>query len=74
MNTPEEQQYFFNMFDEMYKNTVNTPLPQKVENLEIESIETALNKFDGNQTKAADMLGIGRTCLIAKMKKYGLTT
>ena len=29
--------------------------------------------FEGNQTKAAKALSIGRTCLIAKMKKYEIT-
>ena len=46
-------------------------LPNEVEMLERERITTALSKSGGNQTKAAKLLHIGRTNLIAKMKKYG---
>ena len=47
-------------------------LPEKVERLEKNDIQNALYETDGNQTLAAKRLGIGRTCLIAKMKKLGL--
>lgn len=47
-------------------------LPEKVEQLEKTDIQNALYETDGNQTLAAKRLGIGRTCLIAKMKKLGL--
>jgi len=47
-------------------------LPEKLERLEKNDIQNALYETDGNQTLAAKRLGIGRTCLIAKMKKYGL--
>ena len=49
-----------------------TDLKLEVETLERSSIETALILAEGNRTKAANMLSIGRTCLIAKMKKYEL--
>ena len=48
-----------------------TALPDEVEMLERERISNALAKVEGNQTKAAKLLKIGRTNLIAKMKKYG---
>ncbi|MFA5839440.1 MAG: sigma-54 dependent transcriptional regulator [Candidatus Margulisiibacteriota bacterium] len=35
-------------------------------------INAVLQKTNGNQTKAADLLGINRTTLIAKMKQLGL--
>ena len=47
-------------------------LPEKLERLEKNDIQNALYETDGNQTLAAVRLGIGRTCLIAKMKKFGL--
>lgn len=48
-----------------------TALPDEVELLERDRISDALSRVDGNQTKAAKLLKIGRTNLIAKMKKYG---
>ena len=47
-------------------------LPEKLERLERNDIQNALYETAGNQTLAAKRLGIGRTCLIAKMKKLGL--
>lgn len=47
-----------------------TDLNEELAKLERGCIENALDAVDGNQTKAAGMLNIGRTCLIAKMKKY----
>jgi DNA-binding NtrC family response regulator len=43
-----------------------------VADLEKQSILTALQECAYNQTKAARMLNVGRTALIAKMKKYQL--
>jgi transcriptional regulator of acetoin/glycerol metabolism len=43
-----------------------------IEKLEIETIERALKKFNGNLTKAAKELGLGRTTLYRKMEKYGI--
>ena len=48
------------------------PLPNKIETLERTSIEDALIVYEGNRSKAAKSLGIGRTNLIAKIKKYKL--
>jgi len=49
-----------------------TALPNKIEILERTSIEDALIVYEGNRSKAAKHLGIGRTNLIAKIKKYKL--
>jgi transcriptional regulator with PAS, ATPase and Fis domain len=38
--------------------------------LERERISEALARTEGNQSRAAKLLKIGRTNLIAKMKKY----
>ena len=45
-------------------------LPKAISQLEQENIVQALEKYNGNKTKAAEDLGIGRTNLIAKIKKY----
>ena len=77
MNTLEEQQYFFNMFDEMWAKSgevmpeeAQYSLAKELESIERERIINALKFANGNQTKAAQSLDIGRTALIAKMKKY----
>ena len=49
-----------------------TALPNKIETLERTSIEDALIVYEGNRSKAAKSLGIGRTYFIAKIKKYKL--
>lgn len=68
-----EQEYFYNMFNEMWPHSLEPiDLKTEVEKYEIDSITDALMKFEGNQTKAAHALSIGRTCLIAKMKKYDI--
>ena len=69
-----EQDALYDIFDELaanYEKIEQTPLPVDVEMLERERISDALARTQGNQTKAAKILGIGRTNLIAKMKKYG---
>ena len=74
-----EQAYFFNMFEEMWgspgeilPDEVQYSLCAELETLERERITNALKLASGNQTKAAISLDIGRTALIAKMKKYHL--
>jgi transcriptional regulator with PAS, ATPase and Fis domain len=51
---------------------VQYSLVAELENLERERIVNALALASGNQTKAAQSLDIGRTTLLAKMKKYNL--
>ena len=46
-------------------------LVQKVMELEMNEIQAALVHAQNNKTKAASYLGIERTTLIQKMKKYG---
>ena len=41
--------------------------------IEKQAIIAALDKFDGNRTKAADALGIGRRTLQNKLKSYGMS-
>ena len=74
-----EQSYFFDMFEEMWGSQgevlpedVQYSLCAELEALERERIVNALALSKGNQTKAAQVLDVGRTALIAKMKKYHL--
>ncbi len=43
-----------------------------LETLEREVIVAALNRFDGNQSRAADYLGLSRYALKRRLEKYGL--
>lgn len=51
---------------------LETNLSQELNDLEKSRITLALDQNSGNRTKAAKMLGIGRTLLIHKIKKYNL--
>ena len=69
-----EQDALFEALDEMAWNVeVKIPLASEVEMLEKERITAALDLHNGNRTKTADHLGIGRTLLIHKLKKYNLS-
>jgi len=75
MDYKTEQDALWQSLDEAFPAVpvvYKTDLNNQLETLERGCIENALEAVDGNQTKAADMLNIGRTCLIAKMKKYGI--
>ena len=74
-----EQAYFFDMFEDMWGShgevlpeDVQYSLSAELEEIERERIINALKLAVGNQTKAAVSLDIGRTTLLAKMKKYNL--
>ena len=43
-----------------------------LEMLEMRTIEEVIRRFDGNMSKVAKELGIGRTTLYRKIEKYGL--
>ena len=43
---------------------------QKMEELEAQAIEAAINQYKGNLTEAAKALGIGRATLYRKVKQY----
>ncbi len=47
-------------------------LPDELESIERERITHALELAESNRSKAAKALGIGRTLLIHKIKKYDL--
>ena len=43
-----------------------------LKDIEVDKIEIALRETNGNQTKAAQILGISRTALIRRIKKYNI--
>jgi Nif-specific regulatory protein len=49
------------------------PTSLNIEELEAWAIRQAVGRTNGNNTKAAEMLGINRDTLIKKLKKYGIT-
>tara|TARA_B100001057_G_scaffold482463_1_gene557862 strand:+ start:3334 stop:3597 length:264 start_codon:yes stop_codon:yes gene_type:complete len=70
------QDEFFDAFDELWGPIIHemhpVTLPEEIAVLEKKRIETALELNEGNRTRTADQLGIGRTNLIAKLRKYDL--
>lgn len=46
-------------------------MPQEVEKLERSMIDAAMLAHGGNKAHAAKYLGINRTTLVEKMRKYG---
>lgn len=75
MDYKTEQDLLWDSLDDAFPAVpvvYKTDLNEELETLERGCIKNALDAVDGNRTKAADMLSIGRTCLIAKMKKYEL--
>ena len=71
-----EQDFIWEQFDSLFgpisKDMKVETLPQEVEKLEVKRIQVSLEQNQGNRTRTADELGIGRTNLIAKLKKYNL--
>jgi len=51
----------------------NLTLRSRVERLERQLIREALNRSQGNQTKAATVLGLSRFGLQKKLRRYGLS-
>lgn len=71
-----EQDFIWEQFDSLFgpisKDMKVETLPEEVEKLEVKRIQVSLEQNQGNRTRTADELGIGRTNLIAKLKKYNL--
>ena len=57
---------------ESYRLSLVYDLTKLTEAVEIEKIHFALDVNKGNRTRAAEMLGLKRTCLLAKMRKYNI--
>ncbi len=65
----------FHLRDEKSEGRLFTPersLPEMLEEVEKDSILSALHQHDGVQTKAAESLGLSERMLRYKMKKYGI--
>lgn len=73
--TREESQALINITQEMnaYNHSRMYDLNGLVETVERDKITQALKYTDGNRSRAAEMLGLKRTCLLAKMRKYEIT-
>jgi DNA-binding NtrC family response regulator len=67
-----EQQALWDALDYFDRPIEETGLVQELERLEIDRITHALDAYEGNRSRAARKLGIGRTLLIHKIKKYNL--
>lgn len=62
---------------EQYFQDLNGEQPQKLHNLFINEVEkpflkVVMQQVNGNQSRAADLLGINRNTLRKKLKTYGL--
>ena len=68
-----EQDVLWESLDDAFSHiTINTSLANEVAELERNRIVEALANYNGNQTKAAKSLKLGRVTFIAKAKKYEL--
>ena len=73
--TQEESLALIDITQEMnaYNHARMYDLNGLVETIEVDKITHALKVCSGNRTRAAEMLGLKRTCLLAKMRKYNIT-
>lgn len=60
----------YDIFVEENEETMNLPLLERVERM---AIRKALNETNGNKSKACQLLGISRSVLYDKLKKYQFT-
>ena len=69
-----EQNALWDMFDDCWPQDDIKPstLPQEVEQLELNLIESAMSVANKNRTKAAKALGISRENIIYNLRKYEL--
>jgi len=75
-----EQDAMFDLFEEIFDESsraeatlIPSDLKNVIEKYERRHILDALEHYEYNQTKASRRLGIKRTTLIAKMKKFEIT-
>ena len=73
--TQEESLALIDITQEMnaYNHARMYDLNGLVETIEVDKITHALKVCSGNRTRAAEMLGLKRTCLLAKMRKYNIS-
>ena len=68
----DEQNYIFDVISEHFDQFQEITLPPELEKIERNCISEKLVEFNGNRTRTANALGIGRTNLVKKLKKYSL--
>lgn len=77
-----EQDFIWDTLDEIFPNTTSNIYPENGEKTTLDAelkekesymIRDALNLCDYNQTHTASALGIGRTNLIARCKRLGIS-
>lgn len=70
----QEQDALWEALDifDIVKENFPEALHERLANVEKDAIVEALAQTQGNQKQAADKLGMGRTLLIHKIKKYQL--
>jgi len=82
MNHKTEQDFIWDTLDEIFPNTTSDIYPNLEQNCTLDTelrekesymIRDALNLCDYNQTHTASALGIGRTNLIARCKRLGIS-
>jgi transcriptional regulator with PAS, ATPase and Fis domain len=75
MDNKKEQDAFFEFFEKEFPKEgpdIDNTLPFELAYIEKKRIKLALEQCH-NHTQAAKQLGIGRTNLLAKLKKYGIS-
>ena len=72
--TQDESQALMQITADMtaYNHSRMYDLNGLVETVERDKITQALKLTDGNRSRAAEILGLKRTCLLAKMRKYSI--
>ena len=70
----DEQKYLWEMLEAIWptEGKIQQTLIEELEEIEVKRIKLALDQANYNKTHASRELGIGRTLLIHKCKKYGL--
>ena len=67
-----EEQHVYDAVALFFKDVETPTLTEELELIEKTRIKNALDCNNGNRSRAAKQLGIGRTLLIHKIKKYQL--
>lgn len=67
-----EEELVYDAVTSFFGDPKTPTLTEELESIEKSRIKNALEGNDGNRTRAAKDLGIGRTLLIHKIKKYNL--
>lgn len=68
----EEQEEMWNTFDELIVERESVCLNDEVDEFIIDKIKDTLIDLNWNQSKASRKLGLKRTTLLSKCKKYNL--